>query len=632
MPAPTQLGGRQRVQSLSVPSPVGGINSIAPYAAMASNEAIALINLNAGAFGAKTRLGTVLQNFHIGSTQATGTFTPNTAGTATCVIAGVSFNCVFNTNATTTIANLKVLIQANATVMALVSLGGTTTLILTAKQPGALGNTVTTTTNGVSGASWGAATLTGGATVDSPVLSVIPYQGSSTAEDRLFVATTAGIWDCSTFNNAATQVVTFGITTGNAGYCNFTNFTTVAGNYLALCDEANGFYLYEESSHTWNKATAGAGPWQVTGKDPALFNSVVSWQNRLFFTAQASGTGWYLGTGLIVGAATAFPFGNNMKRGGELRCYANWTVDGGAGVENNLAVVSSAGDISVYTGTDPSTVGKFTLVGTWSFAGLPAGRKLLTDSGGDVLILNATGVISLSKLLQGASLNDRSIYETDKIDNVIAAEVVAHSSTLGWALTMSPDEAALIISVPQGDGTFVQYAMDLQTRAWSRREGMNFSAWGIYQNHLYASDASGNLYKVQGGRDAVNFAGTGQPINFFLFTSFQGLDNPSANKRPHLVRPVFLTQSTDLTWITQVRFDYDLSTLTGTPAISAGTSSLWDLATWDGSIWGGDAVPDYALNGVTGVGRMVALLIRGVCSTTSVLNSCDFMYESGGLL
>jgi len=634
MPAPTRLMGQQTLQVTQMPSPVGGLDTVSPYAAMDPTNCIALTNLIPSAYGAKTRLGSVAQAYHIGSTQATGLFTPPTSGTAAVVIGGLPVaNCVFNTNATQTITDFKAVLAARSDISAIVTWTGTTTLTFTAKQPGALGNAITTTTSGGVGASWGAATLTGGVTANMEVRSVIPYSGAIGANDRLFVATSDGIYDCSTFNVAATKVVSWGSTGGVAGYCSFTSFTTAAGSFLALCDELNGYYTYTESTATWTKVTLGGGATQVSGVDPATFTSVCAFQNRLFFTVSQSGTGWYLGTGLIYGAATSFPFGNNMSRGGELRCYARWSVDGGAGVENNLCVLSSAGDISVYTGTDPSTVGKFTLVGTWSFSGLPAGRRLTLDSGGDVLILNNYGLISLSKLLQGASLADRSIYETAKIDNAITGEVTGNSSNRNWALQLSPDETSILISCPQVDGTtFVQYAMNMQTKGWARLEGRRAQSMGIYQSHLYFGTPDGYLFQASGGRDETVFSTTGTGISFLMFTSFQGLDSKSNNKRVSFVRPQFLTSNSDLNWITQLRWDYDLTSLTTAVTANPGTVAIWDTSTWDNAVWGGDPVRSSAVNGPSGMGRLVALIMKGIATTQSTLNSIDFTWQSGGLL
>lgn len=109
---------------------------------------------------------------------ATGVFTPPTSATATCVINGTSFLATFNTSAAQTVTDLKALIAADSTITALVITGGTTTLTLTARTPGAAGNAITTTSNEANGAGFAAATLTGGvstATVGSMYLLVKAY-------------------------------------------------------------------------------------------------------------------------------------------------------------------------------------------------------------------------------------------------------------------------------------------------------------------------------------------------------------------------------------------------------------------------------------------------------------------------
>ncbi len=625
--------GQTRLKGVTGGSPVGGLNTVAPLAQMDPNDCIALINMIPSAVGVKTRLGSIHWTQHVGSTFGHSVYTPPTAGTATCVISGVSFTATFNTNATQTVADLMLLIQANSTINALVRLVGGTTMDVIARQPGTAGNGITTTTNGANGASFSAASTAGGTTTDLEVRTIIGWQASDPLKDKLFVGAIDGIYDATTSNVGAIKVVTFASATGLAGYIHWSSFTTVADHYIVACDEVNGYYIYTESTGLWTKPTLGGGAGQVANIDPATFTSVTPWQNRLFFTVQKSSVAWFLDVGAITGAATAFPFGNNMRRGGELRCMANWTVDGGSGIEDNLAVFSSAGDISVYTGTDPTQIGKFTLVGSWVFAGLPVGRRFYIDSGGDVLILTAFGLLSLSKLLQGPSIADRSIYETKKIDNVISAQVVANGVFQNWALSLSPDESSVLINIPQSDGTIIQFAMNYQTRGWARLEGRDSHSLGVWENHLYFGDGLGNVWKADGGKDKVNFDTTGgQAINFFIFSAYNGFGAPALNKRVQMCRPSFLAGDQSLGFVTACRFDFDLGQLTGLPTVGVSGGSLWDIGQWDLALWGGDLVVSSQLQGVNGIGRMVAVLVRGITASPVILNNATLFYDEGGYL
>ncbi len=92
---------------------------------------------------ARTELFATLQ---VG-TKATGTYTPPTSLTATCVINGVSFTASFASDAATTVTNLRALIAANPTIDALVATSGTNTMVVTARNPGVAGNSITTTSN-----------------------------------------------------------------------------------------------------------------------------------------------------------------------------------------------------------------------------------------------------------------------------------------------------------------------------------------------------------------------------------------------------------------------------------------------------------------------------------------------------
>ena len=338
----------------------------------------------------------------------------------------------------------------------------------------------------------------------------------------------------------------------------------------------------------------------------------------------------------VFGEAKAFNFGASQPAGGALKCMANWTVDSGAGVGNNLVIVSEAGNVSVYSGSDPEVFGQFQLVGVWFIGGTPAGRNITTGDGGDVLVVTNLGIMSLAHYLQGLSLADRTLYATKNIQTLVAAEVLRSGSLYGWQLVVTPDEQAIILTVPQAQDDPYCFAAPYATRNWCKLTGRPSASFGVYVNKLYyvESGAPSRLMMVNGSLDNIGLNGTGaQPIPWTIFSSFQGYGTPAVRKRVQMLRPYFTTTGSPVNYSIAPRFDYDLTP--APPAITPSVNpsgALWDSALWDVALWGsGDTtlVPYSQLNGAMGEGHVVAVAMRGFAIEPTTLVQVDILYEEG---
>jgi len=101
------------------------------------------------------------------------------------------------------------------------------------------------------------------------------------------------------------------------------------------------------------------------GIDPQDAIQLTVHQGRLWAVVNGSSVGYYLPVGAIQGTFVAFDFGPLFSRGGYLQYLSTWTLDDGNGAEDHLVAVSSAGEVAVYAGTDPSDSTKWALVGVY---------------------------------------------------------------------------------------------------------------------------------------------------------------------------------------------------------------------------------------------------------------------------
>jgi len=383
-------------------------------------------------------------------------------------------------------------------------------------------------------------------------------------------------------------------------------------------------------------ATAGGTDGVYGDVDPHDFVFPCVWMRRLWFCERGSSNGWFLPFDSVFGEAHAFNFGASQPAGGALKCMANWTVDSGAGVGNNLVVVSEAGNVSVYGGTDPDVAGQFQLTGVWFIGGTPVGRNITTGDGGDVLVVTNLGVMSLAHYLQGLSLADRSLYATKNIQNIIADEVQRSATLRGWQIVTTPDEQAIILTVPQQVGDPICYAAPYATRNWCKLTGRPSASFGVWLNKLYFVEAGtqSNLMEVTGSLDDVQLDGSGgQPIPWTVFGSFQGYGTPAVRKRVQMIRPYFTTTGNPVNYSVVPRFDYDLTAPppATTPAIIP-AGALWDSALWDVALWGSGTttvVPFSQLIGGFGQGHVVAVAMTGFSTEPTTLVQVDVFYEEG---
>jgi hypothetical protein len=464
------------------------------------------------------------------------------------------------------------------------------------------------------------------------VRSLLPFTGSTAdgAANRLFACTTSGIWDVSASSAAPTKVLTFGTQNGDSGWGVSTVFVTAAGHFLCYCDEANGYHVYSESGGTWTVGGLSGNP--VTGVTPGNLAFVMPWKNRLWFVERDTAKGWYLDIGAVTGAATSFNFGQRFQRGGDLRGLWSWTREGGVGPDDYLVAVSGGGDVVVYAGTDPSQASTFALVNVWYLGAVPAGRRICSDLGGDLLVMSSTGIQSMSKLVAGGSAFS-SQYETAKVANLWNQLQSATSTLRGWAMRLHPLDACLMTLVPvAANQATQQLVMSLSTKGWHQYRDMPMGVcaepWG---GTLYFGTEDGRVCVNDGYVDGVALSNPDSysPIAWSLLTKFGNLGDPR-QKRVQLMRATVLSQAGAVPYEARARYSWNLSEIAALSAAAGDQSSSWDSADWDDAIWGGAYQAQSRMFGGSGCGPEVAIALRGAASSRMTLTGIDVAFDTGG--
>lgn len=457
------------------------------------------------------------------------------------------------------------------------------------------------------------------------VRTVIPVRGNAAGNDKLFACTTQGIYDCTSSTATPTKVVSFGTTTGNAGWGQWEHITNLGADlYIVYCDEVNGMYTYDTATSTWLQVTQGSGGTQINGVNPAQFTFVRLFNNRLWFVQGGTGNAWFLAVGAIYGTATLFSFGNKFNHGANLNSLWEFTYGSYFGTYIYLVGISDSGDVIAYTGADPTQAATWTMSGQWYVGDIVPGRRCATNYGGDLTILSSYGAINLSALFYQKELADPNAYLTKKIAPAIKSEVALNQSR-GWEIVLHPALNVMLILDPNYASTY-QFCYCLTTNAWTVFRGLPMQTAAVWHGILYAGTPDGRVVIVEGGQDNVPFGSTsGIAINWGCLGAFSQLRGPGTLKFVDLLRPYFLTDA-PVPFNVFVRYDFNIQDLvlgSGVPPPSLSTSG-WDSGIWDSAVWSTSSLsPQAVVAGQQGCGRWAAAGILGASLGNTTLVSYE---------
>ncbi len=462
---------------------------------------------------------------------------------------------------------------------------------------------------------------------------LMPYNRGTRdlSANRLYKATKEGIYEITLPGIGAPLRHTFTNQAGDAGflsYVQFTNANTI--EFLFFADEENGLFRQQDTAIVVNPTdiTFPGSP-AVTSADISF---VTSYKGRLWFVPRNSSDAYYLPVGAVSGATTKFQFGAKMSQGGNLVGLWDWSLDGGDGIDDYLVAIGRNGDVLVYQGTDPAQSSTWALVGRWEIGGIPKGRRIAGEIGGDLYILSAFGLTSLKSLLAGTSvLTADARGAANKISYFIRSLMATRKEVIGWKVLTLPEEGKLVILIPTLTGeSHLQLVLNLHQLGpdrgaawglWRDLPVLDMVAWkGLtYFSTPYAVDSAEKLqYNVvafmKGSIDALNLNGNvipgiSQPIKFAVVGRYSPLEAPGRYKQVQFLRPQLVTTSS-LSYSCVPLYDYDLQEGPSLIGIQAGTGSVWDTAIWDSNVWSGIFTAQ-VLSGGSGYGTQVATYLKG---------------------
>lgn len=444
----------------------------------------------------------------------------------------------------------------------------------------------------------------------SPVETLVEYLPTS-GVSALFAAAGTSVYNVTSAGALGAAVVT-GQT--NARYQDV-QITTPGGSFLYLFNGADDPLLWNGT--TWTSVDGTSTP-AITGLTTADIIHGCLFKNRLFLVQKESMELAYLPVLSIGGAAAFLDLGSIFRLGGSIMAVYPWTIDAGSGADDHLVVISTNGEVAVYSGTDPSDATAWRLVGVFVL-GKPLGRRCATKYGGDLAVNTTEGVYPLGRGLLSASV-DRRVALTDKIQNSVSIAAASYSANFGWQLCLYPDSNMLILNVPDSSMPY-QYAQNTITGAWCKFTGWQANVFLSASTGLYYADDTA-VYKAWVGDLDVT-----DPIQADCLPAFSYFGNKAFNKYFTMVRPYILTSGSP-SILYSLNVDYLPVDAQGALSYTAPSGMVWGSMVWGSMVWGGGLRSLTAWNTVGAVANSAALRLKVQNNGAEVrFTNCDFVLQ-----
>ncbi len=312
--------------------------------------------------------------------------------------------------------------------------------------------------------------------LSAKIETLVSYSYGDTA---CFLACGGGkVWDIS--SSVQTTLLKEGFSLSDWQSCQFKDRVFLVNG----TDTPQVFYLQENEPVLENASFTGEGLL------PSKLVNVALIKQRLFFVEKGTLNAWYgEEAGNIQGTLIKFDLSTVMRRGGRLMAICAWTQDGGHGIDDLTAFITSEGEVAVYAGSDPTSMDDWSLRGVYRMS-KPIGYKCTMQYQGDVVIISEDGYMPLSRALSIDRANASQIAFSDKIRGLVLNRTLHGKYKRGWQSLIYGRMGYALFNVPVSE-QFEQHVVNVSSGAWCRFTNIRSHCWGLYQDRLYFGSDQG---------------------------------------------------------------------------------------------------------------------------------------------
>jgi len=437
------------------------------------------------------------------------------------------------------------------------------------------------------------------------VQTLMPYSGLA---QKLFAAAGTGIYDATLAGAVGTSLFTV-----SNSYLSYTNFTNAGGHWLVCVNGSDTPFTYNGT--TW-ATTAITGP-----ADPTKLFVVANYRSRLWFLEKGTTNLWFLPTDGIAGAAQAVNLGDVLRFGGLPVAINTWTMQVTAGVQQVLCIMTSEGELVIYTGSDPTTTTNWALMGTFKLP-YPLGLdRSMYQIGGDLAIMTVEGIVPASQAitLDPAAVGQAAMTKAIGPTWLKTVQSVGRN-TVGWQFMTYPQKRMGIINVPDPALGVYQFVMNTESLAWTQFNALPATSWATLSGSLYFGTAANGVWQADtGSSDGIN------PIDCLSVGAWQRMGDGLGPKNTTLIGVDCIIDS-NVGLYAGASFDYatTIPSALGVSNLSISAAN-WDIGLWDIARWSGTSparlIADAGGEGVA-FAPTVRALIRG---NASIPSNCQIL-------
>lgn len=378
--------------------------------------------------------------------------------------------------------------------------------------------------------------------------------------EKFFAVYGGKIWDITT----GASPFDMGITLTN-DYCQTVQYK----NYLYFMNGTDTPKAYYVDSNN----DAHIGDWGFTGTGLTANKIIAGTVSKEFLWFIEKGTlkVWYSAVaGNVSGTLNSFDLAQIVKFGGELMAVANWTIDGGTGIDDYTAFITSEGEVLVYAGSNPNDADGWELKGNYKIS-KPIGYRCTMKYQGDVVIICQDGYFPMGRALSAANAGDSLVAYSDNIRGLVIERTANNKWREGWQSVVYNKKGYAIFNVPVSE-QFEQHVVNVATGAWCRFTNIRACCWCNYKDDIYFG-SDWQVFKFDDGNSDNGTVIEGVVEQAFNDFGVAGVKKVSLlNPRTASSSPYELTIYTDV--------DYKNRNLNYTNNIGYVSGTLWDESYW----------------------------------------------------
>jgi hypothetical protein len=175
--------------------------------------------------------------------------------------------------------------------------------------------------------------------------------------------------------------------------------------------------------------------------------------------------------------------------------------------------------------------------------------------------------------------------------------------------------------------------MSFATKGWSRYRDLPMFCAEVWNGQLYLGTADGRVCINDGYVDNVRRTDATQwsAVEYSVLGAWRSNQRFA---RVHMVRAIVRAETpvVDIRATAKYNFNFTEPNPPSGAVSTALGGSAWDVALWDLGVWGGDYTTTQEIQGTSGLGKDVAIAIRGRATARTVYLGADIMFDEGGLL